>query len=100
LLNRNISVATGVSARIAPASSAAPAGKRRRTLAYSTPTDATPASACGASTVHGLSPKIRAARSDGHSDAGGLSTVMKFEASEEPKNMAFQLLVAAWTAAL
>ena len=34
-----------------------------------------------------------------HSEAGGLSTVMKFEASNEPKKNAFQLLVPAWTAA-
>ena len=34
-----------------------------------------------------------------HSDAGGLSTVMKFEASIEPKKNAFQLFVPAWTAA-
>ena len=34
-----------------------------------------------------------------HSDAGVLSTVMKFEASNEPKKNAFQLLVPAWTAA-
>ena len=34
-----------------------------------------------------------------HSDAGGLSTVMKFDASSEPKKKAFQLFVPAWTAA-
>ncbi len=34
-----------------------------------------------------------------HSDAGVLSTVMKFEASNDPKKNAFQLLVPAWTAA-
>jgi hypothetical protein len=34
-----------------------------------------------------------------HSDAGGLSTVMKFAGSSEPKNSAFQLIVPAWTAA-
>jgi hypothetical protein len=33
------------------------------------------------------------------SDAGGLSTVMKFDASDDPKKNAFQLLVPAWTAA-
>ena len=33
------------------------------------------------------------------SAAGGLSTVMKLEASNEPKKKAFQLLVPAWTAA-
>jgi hypothetical protein len=34
-----------------------------------------------------------------HNEAGGLSTVMKFEASDDPKKKAFQLLVPAWTAA-
>ncbi len=44
-------------------------------------------------------PKIRADRSITHSDAGVLSTVMKFEASELPKKNAFQELLPAWTAA-
>ncbi len=60
---------------------------------------ATPASACGTSRVQAFTPKTRAASTDGHSASGGLSTVMKFDASEEPKNIAFQLLVPAWTAA-
>ena len=34
-----------------------------------------------------------------HSEAGVLSTVMKFEASKEPKKNAFQLWVPACTAA-
>ena len=42
---------------------------------------------------------MRAEISIGHRKAGGLSTVMKFDESDEPKNMAFQLLVPAWTAA-
>ena len=46
-----------------------------------------------------LNPKIRADSSMTHSDAGGLSTVMKFEESKEPKKNAFQLFVPAWTAA-
>ena len=49
--------------------------------------------------LHELSPKIRAEISMTHSAAGGLSTVMKFDASEEPKKKAFQLLVPACTAA-
>ena len=60
---------------------------------------ATPSSACGASMLHELSPKIRAEISIGHRKAGGLSTVMKLDESEEPKNIAFQLFVPAWTAA-
>ena len=47
-----------------------------------------------------LTPKIRAERSITHSEAGGLSTVMKFDESKEPKKNAFQLWVAACTAAL
>jgi hypothetical protein len=46
-----------------------------------------------------FNPKIRAEISMGHRKAGGLSTVMKFEESDEPKKKAFQLLVPAWTAA-
>ena len=34
-----------------------------------------------------------------HRAAGDLSTVMKLDASKEPKKKAFQLLVPAWTAA-
>ncbi len=34
-----------------------------------------------------------------HSDAGGLSTVIALDASNEPKKNAFQLWVPAWTAA-
>ena len=49
--------------------------------------------------LHELRPKIRAEISIGHRKAGGLSTVMKLDESEDPKNMAFQLLVPAWTAA-
>ena len=34
-----------------------------------------------------------------HKEPGGLSTVMKFDESIDPKKNAFQLLVPAWTAA-
>jgi len=34
-----------------------------------------------------------------HRDAGGLSTVIEFAASEEPKNQAFQLALPACAAA-
>jgi hypothetical protein len=49
--------------------------------------------------LHEFSPKRRAEISITHREAGGLSTVMKLEASEEPKKKAFQLFVPAWTAA-
>ena len=60
---------------------------------------ATPSRAWGTRRLHEFRPKIRAEISITHSEAGGLSTVMKFEASEEPKKKAFQLFVPAWTAA-
>ena len=56
-------------------------------------------SACGTRMLHELTPKMRAEISIGHSDAGDLSTVMKFDASVEPKRNAFQLFVPACTAA-
>ena len=49
--------------------------------------------------LHEFTPKMRAEISIGHRNAGGLSTVMKFDESEEPKKNAFQLLVPACTAA-
>ena len=42
---------------------------------------------------------MRADSAISHSAAGGLSTVMKFAASDEPKKRAFQLCVPACTAA-
>ncbi len=63
------------------------------------PTDATPSSASGRSMLQPLKPKILPDKAITHSDAGGLSTVMKFDESNEPKNIAFQLRVPAWTAA-
>src|SRR5581483_7606459 len=99
LLNRNISAATGVTASTAPAMSPAACPEVRRTAAYSTPTAATPSSACGSRMAKEFTPNSRADSSISQSEAGGLSTVMKFEASEEPKKNAFQLFVPAWTAA-
>ena len=49
LSKRNIRTATGVRARMAPAMIAAGAPNHRRTVAYSTPTAATPSRACGTS---------------------------------------------------
>ncbi len=46
-----------------------------------------------------LRPKVLAESSIIHSDAGGLSTVMKLDESNEPKKKAFQLRVPASTAA-
>ena len=41
---------------------------------------------------------MRAEISIGQRKAGGLSTEMKLDESDDPKNMAFQLFVPAWTA--
>ncbi len=99
LLKRNIRVATGVSASTAPAMIAAAGPDQRRTVAYSTPTQATPSRACGTSMLHELKPKRRPDSSITHSEAGVLSTVMKLPESSEPNRNAFQLFVPAWTAA-
>ena len=76
--------------------SARPPGENQRfTVGVSTPTAATPSSACGTRMLHEFTPKMRAPRSPStQSDAGVLSTVMKFDASDEPKKNAFQLFVA------
>ena len=49
--------------------------------------------------LHELRPKRRADNAIGQSDNGDLSTVTEFEASNDPKKNAFQLFVAACTAA-
>ena len=61
---------------------------------------ASPSRTCGTSTDQLLTPKIRALSSIGHNDAGGLSTVIEFAASDEPNSAAFQLRVPACTAAV
>ena len=107
LSNRKMRTAAGVSAIAAPAISPAAAPARpparprtaRRTVAHSSPAAATPSSACGTSSDQLLKPKIRPDSPMTQSDAGGLSTVMKFEESSEPKNHAFQFSVPACTAA-
>ena len=58
-------------------------------MAYSSPTAATPSSACGTRRLQDDSPKIRIDSAIGHSESGVLSTVMEFAASEEPKKNAF-----------
>ena len=98
-LNRNISTATGVSASAAPAMKPAAGPNQRRTVRNSNQTEPTPISACGTSIDQELKPKIRPAISIGHRNAGGLSTVMKLDESNEPKKNAFQLFVPACTAA-
>ena len=99
LLNRNISTATGVSAITAPATSAAACEKCRRTVAYRSHTAPTPSSACGTRMLHELTPKARAESSMTQREAGGLSTVIAFDQSKDPKKNAFHDFVPAWTAA-
>ncbi len=77
-------MATGVLARAAPATRAAPAENRRRTIRYRTATAATPISACGTRTDHEFSPNTRTEMPITQRNAGGLSTVIAFAASEEP----------------
>src|SRR5437879_3562305 len=99
LLKRNITAATGVVATTAPARRPATGPNHRFTAAYRTATVATPSSAWGTRIDHELTPNTRAARSIGHRNSGVLSTVMKFDASDEPKKNAFQLCDPACTAA-
>ena len=99
LLNRNISVATGVSATTAPAIRPAPGVNHRRTAAYTRATVATPISASGTSMLQLFTPKTRAESSIGQRKAGALSTVMELAPSNEPKKNAFQLCDPACTAA-
>src|SRR5882757_2362933 len=99
LLNRNITTATGVNARTSPASRPATEPNQRRTVAYNSATVATPSSACGTNMLQLENPNIRPESSITHNDAGGLSTVMKFDESNEPNRNARQLFVPACTAA-
>lgn len=62
----------------------------RFTVAYSTPTDATPISAWGSRIANDERPRIRTDTLMNHSAAGVLSTVIAFAASDEPKKNAFQ----------
>ena len=55
--------------------------------------------ACGTRMDHELSPKIRTTIAGIHSEAGGLSTVIEFAMSDDPKNHAFHDCDPAWMAA-
>ena len=56
-------------------------------------------SACGSSIENDEKPSTRPDSPISQIDSGGLSTVMKLPGSSEPKNSAFQLSVADFTAA-
>ena len=58
-----------------------------------------PARACGSSTDHDDSPSSRTDSPISIVARGGLSIVMKFAASSDPKNHAVQLWAPAWAAA-
>ena len=99
LLKRNIRTATGVSASTRPLRRPAAAPKCRFTVAWTTPTVATPMSTSGRRIAKELRPRTRTLRAMTHSAAGGLSTVMELPASEEPNRNASQLSLPACTAA-
>src|SRR5437763_8248205 len=98
-MKRKRPAASSDRARAAPAIHRAAGRYPRRTASKRSATAARPSSACGTRMLHELAPKSRADRSITQSEAGGLSTVMKFEASKEPKKNAFQLFAPASTAA-
>ncbi len=79
-----MSTATGVSAITAPATRAAAGPCQRFTVACSSPTVATPISACGTRRLHAFNPNSRTESAITHSEAGVLSTVMLLAASDEP----------------
>ena len=95
LLNRNISTATGVSARTAPASSPAAgpahAAHRRVEQRHRARRPSAPAGRACSTTRSRRSARTGAIT---HSEAGGLSTVIALAESSEPKKNAFQLCVA------
>src|SRR5207253_3148669 len=86
-------------AKVVPASRPAAVPNQRRTVAYSSPTAATPASASGTRMLQALRPNSRTDKPISHSAAGVLSTVIALPASSEPKNHAFQLTEPACAAA-
>ena len=107
LLNRNISAATGETANSAPAPNAAafsipvPTWERKPILVeWTMSRTLTPARrTCGRSIENEENPKTRALSAMSHSAAGGLSTVIAFAESSEPKRKASQFSEPAWTAA-
>ena len=102
-MNRNINVAVGVSANTTAPTKPAQCARSdarnipvarsnprlRRTPAYTNHPAATPINASGTRTDHELSPNSRTDNPITHNAAGGLSTVIQFPASSDPKNHAF-----------
>ena len=79
------STATGVRASTAPARRPAAAVLQRFTVAWTTPTVATPMMTSGRRIEKELNPKIRTDSAITQREAGGLSTVIELPASELPK---------------
>src|SRR3954469_17440501 len=111
---RAIATVIGEIASAAAAASPATGPNTRRTVAYSSATAAIVSSACGSSMLNDENSKARADRPMSQSESGGLSTrmkrtgprrsgglsaVRKRPGSSEPKNIAFQLSLADFTAA-
>ena len=84
LLCREIATVIGVSASAMPATNAAWRPNRLTVMSYTSPTVATPISACGTSNAHELKPNARADSACTHSASGGLSTVCTPATSNEP----------------
>ncbi len=98
LLYRNISTAAGLRAVTNAAMVAAAGPNVRLTMLYTRPTVAIPASAWGSRMLHSERPSSRTDSPISIVESGGLSTVMKFAASSEPKNHAAHLWLAACAA--
>jgi hypothetical protein len=91
LLKRPTRTATGVSASISAARIAARWPSVRRTMLWSTSTDATPQSAFGSSMLKLLKPKIRADSDIIQTASGVLSMLTYWLRSTALKNIADQL---------
>lgn len=100
LLSRLMATVIGVSARTSAATAAGPCPQKRLTEECRIQIVPRAAATSGSIICQVPYPKTRQDRPITISTKGGLSTVMKFPASSEPKNQAFQLCVPLNTAAL
>ncbi len=100
LLWREIATVIGVSASTSPATNPARLPNRRRTRSYASATVPIPISACGTRMLSEWKPKIRTDSACTQSASGGLSTVITFDASNDPYRNALQLSLIERTAAL
>ena len=84
LLWREIATVIGVSANVRPATVPAARPNRERARSYTSPTVATPISACGTRIDHKFKPNARAESACTQSASGGLSTVCSPAESNAP----------------